>query len=144
VAAPATGAPAPAAAAASPNRVRVAVKPAAETTLRTLTIDREIFAYNGGGRRDPFKSLMTAGDLRPLLSEVRLTSVAYDRTGGNSVAILRDLGTKEQYRVRTGQRLGRMRVVRILPQSIVFTIEELGYSRQETLALTDSTGVLGK
>ena len=88
---------------------------------------------------------MVEGDLRPLLSELRLTSVAFDRSTGNSVAILRDLGNKMQYRVRAGERLGRARVARILPKSVVVTIEELGYSRQETLALTDSTtGVQGK
>jgi len=117
----------------------------AESSLRTITIDREQYSYAGGARRDPFRSLMVAGDLRPLLSELRLTSVAYDRVHGNSIAILRDLGTQMQYRVRAGDRLGRARVARILSKSVVFTIEELGYSRQETLALTDSTtGVQGK
>ena len=136
---------APAAAASRSPRVRVAERASAESSLRTMTIDREVYAYASGARRDPFKTLMVEGDLRPLLSELRLTSVAYDRATGKSVAILRDLGNKMQYRVRAGERLGRARVARILPKSVVFTIEELGYSRQETLALTDSTtGVKGK
>jgi hypothetical protein len=53
------------------------------------------------------------------------------------VAILRDLGTKEQYRVRVGESLGRMRVARINRKDITFTIEEFGFSRQESLALVD-------
>jgi len=49
----------------------------------------------------------------------------------------RDLGTKEQYRVRVGESLGRMRVASIAMKAITFTIEEFGYSRTETLALVD-------
>ena len=64
--------------------------------------------------------------------------MTYDESGRNSVAVLRDIGTKDQYRVRVGQSLGRMRVSSITPRTIVFTIEEFGYSRQETLALGDS------
>src|SRR5688572_23543244 len=97
---------------------------------------REQFRYERSGRRDPFVSLMAYGELRPLITELRVTSIAYDPNGG-SVAVLRDLGTKEQYRVRVGESLGRMRVARISKKEITFTIEEFGYSRQETLALVD-------
>jgi hypothetical protein len=102
----------------------------------TAGYHREAFRYNRGGRRDPFVSLMAYGELRPLITELRVTSIAYDPNGG-SVAVLRDLGTKEQYRVRVGESLGRMRVARIAKKEITFTIEEFGYSRQETLALVD-------
>lgn len=101
--------------------------------------ERETFAYDRSGRRDPFISLMSTSELRPLISELRLSAVAFDATGGRgSVAVLRDLTTKEQYRVKVGQSLGRMRVASINPRAVVFTIEEFGYSRQETLALGDS------
>ena len=63
-----------------------------------------------------------------MITELRVTSIAYDPAGG-SVAVLRDLGTKEQYRVRVGESLGRMRVARIAQKAITFTIEEFGYSR---------------
>ena len=56
---------------------------------------RETFRYDRSGRRDPFVSLMANGELRPLITELRVTSIAYDPNGG-SVAVLRDLGTKEQ------------------------------------------------
>jgi hypothetical protein len=102
----------------------------------TASFKRESFRYERSGRRDPFVSLMAYGELRPLITELRVTSIAYDPNGG-SVAILRDLGTKEQYRVRVGESLGRMRVARIEKKQITFTIEEFGYSRQETLALVD-------
>jgi len=40
--------------------------------------------------------------------------------------------------VRVGQQLGRMRVARITQKSVMFTIEEFGYSRQQELAMDDS------
>ena len=110
----------------------------------TVVIERESFAYAAEGRRDPFKSLLTTSDLRPLLAELRLVGVAVDPEGPNSVAILRDLTTKQQHRVRVGQLLGRMRVAQIRQRAVVFTIEELGFSRQETLGLTDSTAARSK
>lgn len=104
-----------------------------------LSFDREVYSYSAQGRRDPFQSLMATGELRPLISELRLVAIAYDATGGGSVAVLRDIGTNEQYRVRAGQQLGRMRVAAIQPKKVVFTIEEFGFSRQESLALGDLT-----
>jgi len=104
----------------------------------TLTLDRESYSYAPDGRRDPFASLMAHGELRPMISDLRLTTVVY-LDGGGSVAVLRDLTTQEQYRVRVGQQLGRMRVAAIRPKQVTFTIEEFGFSRQESLALGDST-----
>ncbi len=103
--------------------------------------ERESFLYDRGGRRDPFVSLMADGELRPLISDLRLVAVAYDAAGGrNSVAVVHDVSQKEkvQYRLRVGQSVGRMRVAAITPKGVSFTIEEFGYSRQETLALGDS------
>ena len=83
---------------------------------------------------------MANGDLRPLVSDLRLTAVAFDPLGRNSVAILRDIASQQQYRVRVGQTLGRLRVANIRQKAVIFSIEEFGFSRQETLPLTsDST-----
>ena len=113
--------------------------PAADTMPRVL-INREVFQYDGNGRRDPFVSLMTTGDLRPLLADLKLVGVAYDPRGQNSVAVLRDVTSKDQYRVRVGQTIGRMRVAAIQEKAVIFTIEEFGYSRQEILPIiADST-----
>jgi hypothetical protein len=103
-----------------------------------VSLVRESFTYDVDGRRDPFLSLLETGELRPMLSDLRLVAIIY-APGGRSVAILRDLTTKEQYRVRVGQTLGRMRVDRIQPKAVTFTIEEFGFSRQEVLALNDSS-----
>ncbi|MGQ0540151.1 MAG: hypothetical protein ACT4R6_14505 [Gemmatimonadaceae bacterium] len=147
-----TAAPATAARpAASPNASstgrRNASGPGAAKRVERTTFEREVFAYERSGRRDPFTSLMTTSELRPFLPDLRLVAVAYDATGRNSVAVLREDAQiaanatsvdAPQYRVREGQQLGRMRVARIGPKSVVFTIEEIGYSRQETLTLRES------
>ncbi len=106
----------------------------------TLSILREVFSYAESGRRDPYTSLMASGELRPLVSDLRLAAVAYDPNGRNSVAILRDVTSQAQYRVRVGQTLGRLRVSSIRQKAVIFSIDEFGFSRQETLPLTsDST-----
>lgn len=144
---------APAPATASP-----AVKPLAKDTVKKgvtkdttnkgaaaappeVAFSREVFTYTGDGRRDPFLSLLATGDLRPAYSDLRLVGVVYDPTGRKSVAVMRDVGSAahDQYRVKVGQTLGRMRVTSIHPKSVTFTIDEFGYSRQEVLALGDST-----
>jgi hypothetical protein len=103
------------------------------------TFRRETFSYEREGRRDPFVSLMTTSELRPLLSDLKLVAIAFDPQGVNSVAVLRDLNTKEQYRVKLGQLLGRMRVARISPKSVAFTVEEFGFSRQEVIDMGDQS-----
>ena len=108
-------------------------------TPTEIIIQRESFAYSGNGRRDPYKSLMSSSDVRPLLSDLRLTAVAFDPAGNNSVAILRDSYSKTQYRVRVGQQLGRLRVSAIRQKAVQFTIEEFGFNRQETLPLSSDT-----
>lgn len=122
----------------------VAARPSSKRTAAdtaSVVIEREVYSYGGSDRRDPFRSLMTTTELRPTSSELRLVAVAYDPTNAGSVAILRELTTKTQYRARVGTLIGRMRVVAIRPKAVVFTIEEMGFSRQETLGLNDSTAV---
>jgi hypothetical protein len=98
---------------------------------------REAFKYERSGRRDPFLSLLHSHDLRPMINDLKLVAVLYDPVG-RSWAVMRDMTTNEQYRVKVGQQLGRMRVIQIHPKSVTFTIEEIGFSRQQTLALNDS------
>ena len=125
--------------AATPAAPKAALPLPADTAPRVL-INREVFQYEGSGRRDPFISLLTTSDLRPLLTDLKLVAVAYDPRGQNSVAVLRDVTSKDQYKVRVGQTIGRMRVAAIQEKAVIFTIEEFGYSRQEILPfVVDST-----
>ncbi len=84
---------------------------------------REVFSYEGGGR-DPFLSLLKSGDIRPLLSDLRLVGVYYDgRYPARSVAVLRDVTNSS------------LKATTIRPREIVFTVQEFGFERQESLQL---------
>lgn len=101
----------------------------------SVTLVREVFAYEGAGR-DPFMSLLRSGDVRPLISDLRLVTVIYDPTyPARSVAVLRDITTNRNYRVKPGDIIGRLRASQIRPREVVFTVQEFGYDRQETLTL---------
>jgi hypothetical protein len=132
-------APAPASARSRPGvvvaaRAAAPLKPGEQVT-------REMFSYGPEGRRDPFYSLILTDDLRPLLSDLKLVGVLYDGTGRRSAAIFRDVLSNVQYRVGTGMPLGRMRVAQIKPKGVIFTIDEFGLSRQDSLMLSDTTKV---
>jgi hypothetical protein len=114
-----------------------------DTAGTTPTIMRESYDYSREGRRDPFVSLLTTNELRPTMSDLRLTGILFDQ-GGHSVATLRDVATNASYRVTAGTALGRMRVSAIRLKTVVFTIDEFGTTRQDSLVLGDSTKVRGK
>ncbi|HEY5220367.1 MAG TPA: hypothetical protein VIJ16_11195 [Gemmatimonadaceae bacterium] len=99
---------------------------------------REAFDYDRSGTRDPFVSLLNTSDLRPVLADLRLIGILYDVTGRRSVAVMRDQ-TNTLYRATVGQTLGRMRVASIKPRVVIFTIEEFGFNRQDSLVLLDTT-----
>ena len=104
-------------------------------------VTREVYRYGGVGRRDPFYSLILTDDIRPLLADLRLVGILYETSGRRTVAVMRDLQTNAQYRVQNGQSLGRMRVTQIRPRAVLFTIEEFGLSRQDSLVWTDTLKV---
>jgi hypothetical protein len=106
----------------------------ADSTHNTSLV-REVFAYEGGGR-DPFVSLLKSGDVRPLINDLKLVSVYYDGVyPARSVAVLRDITNSKIYRIKNGTVVGRLRVNSIRPREVVFTVQEFGYERQETLTL---------
>ena len=107
----------------------------ADTSAAAMTLVREVFAYEGGGR-DPFMSLLRTGDIRPLLSDLRLVGIYYDsRYPARSVAVLRDVTNSKIYRVKSGEIIGRLKTTTIRPREIVFTVQEFGFERRETLSL---------
>jgi hypothetical protein len=120
-----------------------AAKPAnpADTAGPPPSIFREVFSYGREGRRDPFYSLLNTSELRPTMSDLRLTGILFDPADRRSGATLRDVTSNAQYRVSVGTTLGRMRVSTIRNKTVVFTIEEFGSTRQDSLVLGDSTKV---
>ncbi len=102
---------------------------------RETEVVRETFTYSGGAR-DPFASLITEDKLGPEFSDLILTAVYLDlRRASNSVAVLRDKTNQKGYKLRVGDRLGRLKVAQIRQTDVVFTVEDIGFERQETLSL---------
>ena len=119
----------------------VAAQERDSAAVPAASLIREVFAYEGGGR-DPFMSLLKSGDVRPLISDLRLTTVVYDgRFASRSVAVLRDITNRRIYRVKTGDIIGRLKVTQIRPREVVFTVQEFGFERQETLSLAKQEGM---
>ena len=110
---------------------------------KPLIIMREVFSYDEAGRRDPFLSLLTTTDLRPTLSDLKIIATVVDEPG-RSVALLQDRNAGKQVSVRVGSKLGRMRVASIRPNVVVFTIDEFGTTRLDSLQLRDMTKVRGR
>jgi hypothetical protein len=116
-----------------PADTTAAAASAADTA--PLSLVRESFSYQGAGR-DPFMSLLKTGDVRPLITDLKLVTVLYDdRYVARSVVVLRDVTTGKRYRARVGDLVGRLRVTQIRPREVVFTLQEFGFERQETLSL---------
>lgn len=123
-----TGAPAAGAAQAQEDSVAAARR-------RETQLVREVFAYRGGGR-DPFISLMQSGDVRPLIQDLRVTTINYnERYPSASVAILRDVSLEKRYTVRMGDELGRIRVAQIRRNEVILIVEEFGVEREEVLRM---------
>jgi len=123
------------AAQAKPDTTKARGDSARADSVASTTLVREVFAYEGGGR-DPFLSLLKSGDVRPLIADLKVVTIVYDqRFPGRSVAVLRDITTQKRYRVKTGEIVGRLKVTQIRPRDVVFTVQEFGFERQETLSL---------
>jgi len=107
----------------------------ADSARAEADVLREAYSY-GGGARDPFQSLVNAKNAGPELSDLQLVGVYQDvRSAANSVVIVRHKKDNKRYKLRTGDQIGRLRVAQIRPKDVVFTIEDFGFERQETLSL---------
>lgn len=102
---------------------------------REIEVMRETFAY-GGGTRDPFASLINVASSGPEIGDLELVGVYQDlRSRSNSVIVLREKVSSKRHKLRVGDQVGRARLVQIRPRDAVFTIQDFGYERQETLSL---------
>ena len=110
----------------------------ADSVQRAREIDvlRETFAY-AGGTRDPFNSLMNKDKNGPEIGDLDLVGVYLDlRTPSNNVVVLREkAATARRHKMRVGDQLGRSRLTQIRARDAVFTIQDFGFDRQETLSL---------
>jgi hypothetical protein len=102
---------------------------------REIEVMRETFAY-AGGTRDPFASLINAASAGPEIGELELVGVYQNlRSHSNSVVVLREKVSTKRYKLRVGDQVGRARLVQIRPRDAVFTVQDFGYERTETLSL---------
>jgi hypothetical protein len=102
---------------------------------RETEVLRETFTYSGASR-DPFVSLIDLPQEGPEFVNLQLVAIYQDlRYAGNSIAVVRDKGANKRYSVRVGDRIGRLKIAQIRQRDVVFTIEDLGFERQETLSL---------
>ena len=96
---------------------------------------REVFSFRGSGR-DPFISLLRSGDVRPLLEDLRVTSINFNpRYPSASVAVLRDTTVQQRYTVRVGDEVGRLRIAAIREYEVLVIIEEFGVERQRIIRM---------
>jgi hypothetical protein len=103
-------------------------------------LPRESYSFSGGSR-DPFESVLTTGTVGPELPDLDLVAVYFNsRTPGASVAVLRDRVSGRNFTIKEGIRLGRMRVTAIRQKDVLFTIDDYGTERQESLALRKQEG----
>jgi hypothetical protein len=102
---------------------------------RETEVLRETFTY-AGGSRDPFVSLISTAKVGPEFSDLVLVGVYLDlRHASNSVAVLHDKNSGKRYKLRVGDQVGRLKVAQIRQQDVVFTVEDIGFERQETLSM---------
>ena len=98
-----------------------------------LIFEREVYAYPGRARRDPFMPL-TGQNAGPLFSDLRLRVILYSEIPSQSVVAVSDAANK-QYRLRRGDSVGNATVVDIGPTRVVFSVSDFGIRRQEILEL---------
>ena len=83
------------------------------------------------------RKLISEDKVGPEYSDLLLVGIYLDlRRASNSLAVLRDKTNQKRYKLRVGDRLGRLKVAQIRQKDVVFIVEDFGFERQETLSLT--------
>jgi hypothetical protein len=102
---------------------------------KDLELSRETFAYSGAAR-DPFNSLLNMAKNGPELADLQLVGIYQNlRAPSGSIAVFREKDGGKRHKLRAGDQVGRSRLVQIRERDVVFTIEDFGFERQETLSL---------
>lgn len=101
----------------------------------TLVFEREVFSYPVEGRRDPYTSVVGRADSGPLFENLSLRGIIYAPATGQSLVLLADTTAKKVYRARRGDVVGNARVLDVSPTRVLFSVDNFGVARQETLEL---------
>jgi hypothetical protein len=109
---------------------------------KEIEMSRETFSY-GGAARDPFNSLFNMAKNGPELADLQLVGIYQNlRTPSSSVAVFREKEGGKRHKLRSGDQVGRSRLVQIRDREVVFMIEDFGFERQETLSLRKQEDVI--
>lgn len=100
---------------------------------------REVFVYDRRGRPDPFRPLVSIGELGIRLEDLQLRGIVYNADPRRSVAVFTHADTAQSLRMRVGQRFGNVTVAAIQPRRVDVRVDEFGTSRMESLVLTRPT-----
>ena len=100
-----------------------------------LVYEREVYSYDGAGRRDPFAPLVGEGvNIGPMFADLQLRGIIYSTGRGQSIALLHDR-SGNLYRARRGDIIGNATILEIRPLEVLFAVEDFGQTRQEMLRL---------
>jgi hypothetical protein len=122
--------------------------PPARQQPTELVFEREVFAYPGFQRRNPFRPLTGAIQGAPRYDELRVLGIIFSDRQSESVAVLgtstveysEDASTVnvqpgQSWYLKVGQSVGNIRVVEIRREQVVVEVEEFGLTEQKTMQL---------
>jgi len=116
---------------AAPAAVATKAAPAAVAGEPQLIFDREVYSYPGG-RRDPYTPLVGKNDAGPRFEDLSIRGIIYS-PAGESMVLLSD--GKRTYRKHRGEMVGNARVVQISPNRVIFSVDNFGVWREDSLDL---------
>lgn len=124
------------AAPARPAATGTAAAPAPAAIPEAEIYRREVFRYPGAaGRPDPFAPLLNSEEMGVRVQDLKLVSVIYSGDPRVSVATFTLPDSTQRVRLRVGQRLGSVTVLRIQPRRVDVREDEMGVSRVYSLEL---------
>ncbi len=113
------------------------------------SLDREVFVYPGGDRRDPFERPRPGNSAGARFEDLRLIGVIHSPNARESVALVSSrtaipgaaaAAGERTLRLRQGVVLGDMRVVRVERECVILEIRRLGIGEQRQLHLSRPPG----
>ena len=116
-------------------------------------LDRELFVYPGGDRRDPFERLLPGTSAGTRFEDLRLIGVIHSPNPRRSVALVSSMTPTPAAATATGERtfrlrqdvvLGDMRVLRVEREYVIVEIRRFGIGEQRELRLSRPEGRAGR
>ena len=111
---------------------------------------REVFAYPGGDRRDPFERPLPGNSAETMFEDLRLIGIIHSPHAAASVALVGSAtatpaaATGERtFRLRQDVVLGDMRVLRVEQARVIVEIRRFGLAEQRELRLNRPPGRAG-